>query len=250
MSLSFVYSLNEHTTKEEIFKKCDDMYNHSPDLTIKLMVFILDKDYGKNLKYSFCYCFLWLYINHRESFYKNLSHIVGVYNTKTINFDEIANLMNKSKKLHDEDLDSLISKEYQKTFIENWESQSKKIFFSEMNIPEYSNWNILLILFDKIQEHYKLSTNKAKKNKLYYVIINLIITQLNKDKITIEQEGYISSCIDIIKENHFIIDYIKNNFDSKQILVLKHYMLRKKSFLDKHKKHAFDLRYKFLKIRF
>jgi hypothetical protein len=246
MSISFALSLTENISKEETFKKCEEINSHSPDLAVKLMTFVLDKDYGKNLKTPFCYCFLWLYINNLPSFYKNLSHIVGVYNTKTFDIKKIKNLMTDAINLHDEELDNLISKDYQKTFRESWDSQSRKIFFDEVIIPEYSQWNILLIVFDTIKEHFGWSDKKAKTTKLYFVIINLISSQLDRDKISLEKEGYISHCVDILKETHVVVEYIKYIKNIKNIKNLKNYKLRKKNFINKQQKYAFDFRYKFV----
>ena len=108
MSLSFVSKINNDTVQEQIDSYCSEIWNKKPESAIKLFFFIRDIDQGKNEKDAFKRIMKWLYSNEENTFYKNLSLIVGIPNSHTLNMVKSQSMLKKEHKKHEDILDFFI----------------------------------------------------------------------------------------------------------------------------------------------
>ncbi|MDX1372783.1 MAG: DUF2828 family protein [Nitrososphaeraceae archaeon] len=147
--------LTDNSTLEECFNFCEDMWNKNGEKTVKIIFFIRDKFCGMKDKKIFYNCYLWLYENHRDKFYRNLSHIVGIYNKNSITDKKLIYIMKNDYDNYNRHLNNFITKEYQKPFIESWLSTSRKEFFRKYPIPVYGDWNDLITISKYVYERYR-----------------------------------------------------------------------------------------------
>lgn len=170
MSLTFISNINEHSSQKEIDNQCSLLWNTKKDTAIKLFFFVRDKTQGKNEKKPFIKIMKWLWKNHQDTFYKNFSLIVGIPNSHTLKLVESSKMLKSSYKKHQEILDYFIQKDHQQTFKENWENTTKMQLLETWSIPQYGDWEDIILISEECQD-----------KKLFYTTANIIIDQLRKN---------------------------------------------------------------------
>ena len=213
MSLTFINNINNESKYSYIELECEKIWKKSPETSIKLFFFILDKEYGKNQPKAFHKIMTWLYLNHTDTFYKNYSLIVGKYNSKTMPPKQAQQMLNKEYKKHNQILNEFISPEYQKSFKIFWESSANHSLFNSYNLPKYGEWNDLIKIYTSINK-------TSKKNKLYYTTINLFSNQIKEDiKNKVYSEALHSMIGTIIEEG--VNEIIAKSYQEKIISIKK-----------------------------
>jgi hypothetical protein len=132
-----------------VIDKLPGMWSIDPDNTMKYIFFVRDKK-GHNNSSLFIDMMKWVYHNHKPSFFKNLSLVVGIPNELTIPIDTIEKSLKESLKVHEIALEYYIHEDSKDSFREYWNSVSKEAlitkYITTYNIPEYGTWNDLIII--------------------------------------------------------------------------------------------------------
>ncbi len=171
MSLSFAAKINGNMHQEQINNECKRVWSSSPETAIKLFFFVLDKHQGKNDPKAFRKITLWLGKNHRDTFFKNFSLIVGVPNSHTLDKIKSKEMLKQDYSKHEEILDFFLEKSHQDTFRQCWVKTSQKALLDAYQLPIYGSWRDIIIIANKIH------TDK----KLMYTTISLLSNQIKED---------------------------------------------------------------------
>lgn len=202
--------LNENSTKQECFKFCDNMWELNGKKFLKIIFFIRFEKKDKKL---FHMCFLWLYFNHKESFFKNLSHILGIHNNETISNKTIKHIMKKDFEDFETYLNAFIDKNYQKPFIDSWLVDAKENFFKKYPIPVYGDMNDLIEISILVKNELK---QDFKKTDIYNFIYNLLKIQISKNNI---EQYWLENFTNLKIKNNANIAQIKKP-DNKKFISL------------------------------
>lgn len=212
MSLTFIANVNDETDPEQICIHASSIWNKKPETAIKLFFFILDQHQGKNQPKAFVVLMEWLYKNHQNVFYKNLSLVVGRPNDSVLDPKRVKDILSEDYEKHENVLKNFIDPEFRNSFRSNWESTAKACILNIYSIPQYGSWEVLIDIAEKI-----LIDKDKKKEKLFYTVINLFDTQI---KLDIYNKQY-SEALETIKKypiyrlgnQNYNLDYQINNTD-------------------------------------
>lgn len=172
--------LNNDSSMEEIHNFCNDNWKKQSNFFIKIIFFIRDRQKG----YFFTECMSWLFINHEKHFFNNLSHIMGIYNKNSISDLTLEILFRSSFIDTTEKLREFV--DGHDSFMENWYSETRAIFFKHNDIPVYGEWDDLFSIYYNLkylmEEGKFTGLTSDRLNKLYNSIMNLIVTSLKMKK--------------------------------------------------------------------
>ena len=203
----------------DIFSKLWDM---EPTNAIKSLFFILDKDHVNRVD-IFLKLFVWVKDKSPNTFYNNISHIVGVSNSYSIP-DDVQKKMTKEHNSKQNDiLDQFISKEYQNSFEQYSHSTMKLRLVESLGIPQYSSWETLIKLYNFSSKNCKEIPQKAK-----YIILNTFDKGVSRDK----KNNVFSDAYDVLSKYPEIMSQTRiksydNNFP-KEIPIKKEWTFQKR----------------------
>lgn len=207
MSLSFISSINNKSSKYEVESHAEKIWNNNPKTAIKLFFFILDKTKGKNQEDAFVKLMTWLYYKDQQTFFRNLSLIVGRYNSK-IKIPDPKEIYKQQWKKHEDTLSNFIEPSHKISFQEYWNHSAKQEYIkNNINIPIYGNWNTLIKISESIND-----------KKIFYTVVNIFTEQILEDN----KNKVYSDSLEILKLHPNYMncspckDYINNNKQTKQ----------------------------------
>ena len=199
----FISKLLEYSKdNNKMIELFSDFWKLDNNNAIKVLFFILDK---KQLDREdiFITLFDWVRKNEPNTFYNNISHIVGVPNTKTLP-EHIRNKMLKDDyEKHDKILDQFICKDYQHTFKRSISQITQRKLIDSLGLPKYGSWGTMKKLFHK----YK---NTIPKVKL------IVITSFDKQIIEDIKHNRYSEALAILKDD---IDLLSMSRHTKTVQV-------------------------------
>lgn len=171
----------------ELFNKSIEtftkLWKHNRHDLMKFLFFILDKTHVNDQE-LFLFYFKEVKKLNPDSFYYNISHIVGKPNSKTF---ENSQIPNDNYIKFNEILNKFVQKEYRKPFEKNWIETAKKELWSKMKLPQFADWDFLIKLYKENQED----------TRLKYIIIQLLKEQALLDR---KNKTY-SRAYNILKSN-------------------------------------------------
>lgn len=150
MIYDIINNVNDTLDQEQINIVCEKLWDIEKEIAIKLFFFICDKDQGKNQSGAFVKMMVWLHTNHRDTFYKNFSLIVGVPNSK-IDIDPESILGDNHSK-HEEILGYFIDPEYRESFRKNWRETARHELLKAYKLPEYGTVDTLQKVSEAIDD--------------------------------------------------------------------------------------------------
>lgn len=165
--------LENQEDSKRIIELYSGLWEIEPNNAIKILFFILDRKHINNKK-VFKTLFWWVRKNHPETFYVNLSHIVGVPNSKTLPKDLQERMLEDDIKKNNDILDKFICKDYHQTFQESMISTTKFKLIESLGMTKYTDWSFMRELYNE----YKDVDNKAK-----LIILNTFDKQITNDKV-------------------------------------------------------------------
>lgn len=146
----------------ERLKLFENYFHKDPSGAMKSIFYFLDNGNEK----LFRELFDWVRLNSPEHYYRNISHIVGVYNSRSLEW------LDSNDEHFDKILDKFIvseSRDYLRR--ENVKNNRRKLF-EQLNVPSYGSWKTLGDIFE--------STSDTKTK--------MIITTLFRNKVIITRE--------------------------------------------------------------
>jgi len=133
----FIYNTNDKNYE----KQCENLWEINPNICMKCIMFILDQRKDEDI---FIKCMIWIYKNHKTTFDKNLSLIVGLPNKKLITDEELTEIAKDDYETHENILKEFISEEYRNTFRKEFLSRIYNHYFKEIyKIPVYGTPELL-----------------------------------------------------------------------------------------------------------
>lgn len=165
--------LKNQEDSDRIIELYSELWKIEPNNAIKILFFILDRKHINNKK-VFKTLFEWVRKNHPETFYVNLSHIVGVPNSKTLPKDLQERMLEEDIKKHNTILDEFVCKDYHQSFQESMISTTKFKLIESLGMTKYTDWSFMRELYYE----YKDIDNKAK-----LIILNTFDKQITNDKL-------------------------------------------------------------------
>lgn len=125
----------------------------------------------KNREDDFIHIFDFVRQESPNTFYNNISHIVGVFNQHSIPDELESKLLDKQNEEYSNILDTFISKQYQQPFARFNQIRNKRKLFELLNPRQYGSWKTLV----------RLLTIYPDDNKLRLIITTLFNQQIKED---------------------------------------------------------------------
>lgn len=198
--------INNSENESILLDTFSNLWDMEPTNAIKSLFFILDKD-NVNRVDIFLKLFIWVKEKSPNTFYNNISHIVGVSNSHSIPEDLQKKMSEEYTSKHNQILDKFISKEYQQTFEQYSKSAMKLRLVESLGIPQYSSWETLIKLYNFSSKSCKAIPQKAK-----YIILNTFDKQISRDK----KEGVFSDAYSVLSKYPEIMSQTRiKPFDNK-----------------------------------
>jgi len=143
-----------------------ELWNMNSDMAMKCLFYILDQKREAQL---FVELFGgWVYKNHRKTFFRNLSLILGIYNEKILTDESIKEFAKVDYEANELKLKEMLEEEYRETFRREFFSRVRHTYFTTVyKIPVYGSVEIM----KKLQSHLK---ENGSDNLVYHTIEHLI----------------------------------------------------------------------------
>jgi hypothetical protein len=171
MKLFIQKIVHNKDNKEALISIFKELWDLDKTQATKILFFIVDQLKEHTI---FLTLFEWVRTVSPNTFYNNISHLVGISNTKTLP-DTLRKQMTQTQDLkHDDILKSFVCPDYQLSFRRSLKRTLEHQLVNSLGIPIYSSWEFMVKLYN---------TYKDIDNRATLIILNTFDKQINSDKL-------------------------------------------------------------------